>query len=730
MDRCDETAYGELPMWQKTSDESFEALEKMCEKTVSDPNSTLFKYLNGEDEEQKRNNVVAWQKTSDESFEALERMCDKTASDPNSTLFQYLHSDRKEQVLAEVKKRSTDENMLSVQKQEENLLMKLNNCTLLDDVEAPSRMWENTICGDTILQTSPVKMVGLLRPSTIIEEAPDDSTNSDVSSQMSFKTATKGANSDVSTSAYESAHDSTVASNRTDSNKCSQQQLEIIDVDNIVFEAIAKNEQHVKDKAAEIIPPLEIMDATIVESDLLTNKSVEENNSNGSDISVDLIDLEKTFGPLHGSPHSSILEQRVAEDNVEQVIESNVNDLEDENDLDDSIIEILSDEDDVVETEGVLNGDEEDQILYTNIKMEMSSKSSSFSINQDTYSFNESADDDKENCGAGPEQSEKSMQFNDTMEEVEYMLKRGMEYMAAEAAAKKSPEKPKVPATECNFKVSKTQPNSPMMIKKPSTHVSSSTSKVKTSTYTTPAKKTPISKGSNSSTKRFDIDIRPFPKLDIFAKPAVHARTKELTSKQQKFSHIVSPIGAYMKKTAKTPLMSSINCKNKDYFNSTAILELENESRLYQPTFVKDSNGSEASGLAKLPGLTNDTKRPLPKKAYISSDLKQIVDERTPITIPGGKKIQKYLENAMMPAVLRHEGKVKLTGGLSSNKLNMATTSSPGASSKLPLKVTDTNSTVTGKSSHIPRRNNASLADLSVMSGDVSLYTIMDAQKF
>ncbi|KAI8119370.1 hypothetical protein FF38_01867 [Lucilia cuprina] len=726
MNRCDETAYGELPMWQKTSDESFEALEKMCEKTVSDPNSTLFKYLNGEDEEQKRNNVVAWQKTSDESFEALEKMCDKTASDPNSTLFQYLHSDRKEQVLAEVKKRSTDKNILSEHKQEDNLLMKLNNCTLLDDIEAPSRMWENTICGDTILQTSPVKMVGLLRPSTIIEEAPDDSTNSDESSQMSFKTATKGTHSDVSTSAYESAHDSTVASNRTDySNKCSQQQLEIIDVDSIVFEAIAKNEQHVKDKAAEIIPSLEIMDATIVESDLLTNKSEDENNSNGSDISVDLIDLEKTFGPLHGSPHSSMLEEH-----VEQVIESNENDLEDENDLDDSIIEILSDEDDVVETEDVSNRNEEEQILYTNIKMEMSSKSSSFSINHDTYSFNESADDDKENGGAAPEQSEKSMQFNDTMEEVEYMLKRGMEYMAAEAAAKMSPEKPKVATTACNIKVSKTQPNTPMMNKKPSTFVSSSTSKVKPSTFTTPAKKTPISKGSNSSTKRFDIDIRPFPKLDIFAKPAVHARTKELTSKQQKFSHIVSPIGAYMKKTAKTPLMSSINCKTKDYFNSTAILELENESRLYQPTFVNDSNGSEASGLAKLPGLTKDTKRPLPKKAYISSDLKQIVDERTPVTIPGGKKIQKYLENAMMPAVLRHEGKLKLTGGLNSNKLNIATTSSPGSSSsKLPLKVSDTNSKVS-KSSHIPRRNNASLADLSVMSGDVSLYTIMDAQKF
>lgn len=122
MNRCDDTAYGELSMWQKNSDESFEMLEKMCEKTISDPNSTIFKYLNGEHEEKKSSNgVVGWHKSSDDSFEALEKMCDKTASDPNSTLFQYLHSDRKEQLLAEVKKRSADGNN---QKQDGKLILK------------------------------------------------------------------------------------------------------------------------------------------------------------------------------------------------------------------------------------------------------------------------------------------------------------------------------------------------------------------------------------------------------------------------------------------------------------------------------------------------------------------------------------------------------------------------------------------------------------------------------
>lgn len=43
----------------------------------------------------------------DESFDAFEQMCERTASDPDSTLFQYLNSDDKEQVLAMAKERST-----------------------------------------------------------------------------------------------------------------------------------------------------------------------------------------------------------------------------------------------------------------------------------------------------------------------------------------------------------------------------------------------------------------------------------------------------------------------------------------------------------------------------------------------------------------------------------------------------------------------------------------------
>jgi len=47
---------------------------------------------------------------ADESFDALEKMCDKTASDPDNTLFQYLHSEDKDHVLALAKERSARAN--------------------------------------------------------------------------------------------------------------------------------------------------------------------------------------------------------------------------------------------------------------------------------------------------------------------------------------------------------------------------------------------------------------------------------------------------------------------------------------------------------------------------------------------------------------------------------------------------------------------------------------------
>lgn len=83
---------------QKT--ESREEIEENMNNSPSTRDDTFY----GTSKQSVRN----FEKMSDESFEALEMMCDKTASDPDSTLFQYLHSDNKEKILAGVKKRSTN----------------------------------------------------------------------------------------------------------------------------------------------------------------------------------------------------------------------------------------------------------------------------------------------------------------------------------------------------------------------------------------------------------------------------------------------------------------------------------------------------------------------------------------------------------------------------------------------------------------------------------------------
>lgn len=60
--------------------------------------------------------IFKCEEDADESFDALEKMCDKTGSDPDNTLFQYLHSDDKDHVLALAKERSSRANKCKIEK--------------------------------------------------------------------------------------------------------------------------------------------------------------------------------------------------------------------------------------------------------------------------------------------------------------------------------------------------------------------------------------------------------------------------------------------------------------------------------------------------------------------------------------------------------------------------------------------------------------------------------------
>ncbi|XP_059220157.1 uncharacterized protein LOC106093910 isoform X2 [Stomoxys calcitrans] len=641
------------------SDESFETLEKMCEKTASDPNSTLFNYLQKNSSKDARKNSPV--RKINDTFEALEKMCDKTASDPDSTLFKYLNSDHKDEVLAIAKKRSADIGEKSYNNNAVNeIRTKFADCTMLDDVEAPSRLWENSITADAGFQTSPVKMIGLMRPSTILEEPVDESGTSDVSSQNSFQTAsTKAPASDIS-STYDTARESTVT------NELSNQLPKgvEINVDDILMQAIEKS------KNASLLPQIQ------------TNHfELDENR---------FVDLENTLRRQESLVKVAIPDVVVKNDDKRENDVTTINDSSE----DISVIDILSE-------------DEQETPIKSNSAMLENGDKDYISV----LNCNELNYENKENFSLDS-LSEQSMKFNDTMEEVEYLLKKGIEYMTASDDAEGRNVQSKYPqltlveslkvrqgSQTANFRQNDSLDNSEAaaFVKIPQENIQQQTP------------------------NRFAFDMRPFPKLDIFGKPqqpaVTNPRQKELSSKQT-FAHIVSPIGTYMKKTASTPLMSTSKVKNKNsnLLNSTAFRELEYESRLCQPKMVSIAHNKQCNGLPSLPGCLGIQKT-LPKKAYISSELKHIVDERTPFTIPGGKKIQKYLENAMMPAVLRHDGKIKIPSGKSTICPTMAE-----PSSKEP--------NLTSQPRNTSQRKNASLADLSVMSGDVSMYTIMDAQKF
>ncbi|XP_001355782.2 uncharacterized protein sip2 isoform X1 [Drosophila pseudoobscura] len=546
----------------------------------------------------------------DDSFDAFERMCDKTASDPDSTLFQYLHSEDKKHVLAMAKENSGIRDLSgedTAQKEIEFLRRMLEQigsedhldnespvkgveCTQLEDVEAPSRFWDSDqtlACSEDSnpepmakKNVSPVKMVGLLRPSTIIEAYEQES---DVSSHVSFQSA-QTQKTNVSSS-YETATESSSIGGT------------LLNVDDLFYAAIKKAK------------PL--------------NMSKEEER--------------ELLGDLHGS--------------LIELASPSKND--DESDyVENTIIELSSSD----EEEGISN----DKAPIFDIKEE---------------AFADEAEENKEN----------SMHFNDTIEEIQYMMQKGLEYIAAAAPVPATVAKPKSPVLQKQntFDMSpkrllKTaaaeflQPPVPLRSNNKPQNVMQSPSKSKIP-------------------PRYDINMHLKKTPHTFLNTPSGIPQRRQRQLKQPYDDIISPIRTYTQMSGTTPLMSTFRQTSTDVFSTLAITELEQESRLLQPA------ASTSAGIRNELDIVSASQL-LPKKAYISSELQHVIDERTPIPMPNVQKIQKYLNTAVEPKVFRHDGKMKLP-------------------SDAPV-------------SHIPRPANQSLADLSLASGDISMYTLRDAQQF
>lgn len=153
------------------------------------------------------------------------------------------------------------------------------------------------------------------------------------------------------------------------------------------------------------------------------------------------------------------------------------------------------------------------------------------------------------------------------------------------------------------------------------------------------------------------------------------------------FNHIRSPIGEYIKNTARSPMILSAKPDTNTKQQTKLAFENSDSSRRYPSTI----------------GIKN-----LPKKAYFSSEIKKVnnevfefklktlnnvyfqyTDERPAVVIPGGPKIQNHLKSNRLMGVVKHEGKIRM---------------SPKSRDVSPMQT--------------------SFSNLSVAAGDVSFYTL------
>lgn len=497
----------------------------------------------------------------DDSFDAFEKMCDKTGSDPDSTLFQYLHSENRSQVVAMAKDRSVSTSRSSNDQKEIDALRRmleavgtddmLDNespvkgveCTQLEDVEAPSRFWdnENTLAGgidDSVSEPkqklSPVKMVGLLRPSTICED--NELESSGVSSLNSFQSArTRKTNA---SSCYETATDSSLSSGT------------LLNVDDLFYAAIAKAK-----------PP---------------------GMSKGEELEL-LSDLHGSLREMTLSPKELPEEAADQSDDV----------------LEETIIELSSDDEDVEEVQ-----------LISEIKQEVSSRLTNVQVNE-TAEENQTDDDkeDKENV---------SLHFNDTMEEMQYMMEKGMEYIN-KGAPLPIAAKPKSPLL----------PKQNTFVMSPKRTAKSPAARFLEPPLPLRASNKPEAVGASPRKGK------PAPKHDLsmewtrnkfFGAPSGIPQLRHQQIKQAPYANIVSPIRTYTQKSGTAPLMSLFRPTSADIFSTLAISELEQESRLCQlkPISTTGASCSKSSGASALINGIDPTAHVLPKKAYISSEIKHV----------------------------------------------------------------------------------------------------------
>ncbi|XP_065081057.1 uncharacterized protein sip2 [Ochlerotatus camptorhynchus] len=546
-------------------------------------------------------------KTTDESFEEMERLCSMNLSklgistqrcdEDEEAIRRILESSSKN------KPKGVDSN--EVQKASNDVTMGLGDITQLDDVEEPSCLWENTMVqcapGKAL---SPVKRMRMLRPSTIIEEATIN------------ETTTASANSkNTSLESY-----ITTKPNLNGSDDCS------IETGSEVY------------RTAD--------DGTYDHS-----KQSTVNSTTDSVFGFDATTVEKTS--IEARDESIDVEEQVVED-------------------DDDVI-VLSSSDSEAENED----NSGDYLLADSARMDTGSLfNNSDSLQDDPLCQEDSID--REEVGS-PLLDAIPDHFNDTMEEMEFMMRQGMKILQQQKAQQQSiSEQPKettgsMKKTMVASHTTPVTPISPNRYLKASQHTSVS------------AKQTLFSysaSNSNSAKKPTAAPSAGPSSCGTFKKPVSRF---PLPKSAKKFDHIVSPIGEYIKKTPKTTLQARIFCANHNLID---VLHSKNDNR--------DSVMSSKDNLMQQEVDSTTYSSSLPRKGVVCSRGAHVLDERNPVRIPGGEKMHKLLNNSPT-MVVRHEGRLRY------QRETLLTEDSV---------------------------ENDSMADLSLASGDISVRVLKDVRRF
>ncbi|XP_053696073.1 uncharacterized protein LOC128743502 [Sabethes cyaneus] len=272
--------------------------------------------------------------------------------------------------------------------------------------------------------------------------------------------------------------------------------------------------------------------------------------------------------------------------------------------------------------------------------------------------------------------------FNDTLEEMDFMMRQGMKIMqqqktqkqhqfhdqtsSAKSGLKKklaTPQQisPFTPANNDRYLKPKQQTSSCKQ-----TLFSTSANKIYSGQKATPS--TAVESSSGGTFKKPALSRFPLPKS------------------AKKFDHIVSPIGTYINRTPHTTLQSQIFIAKSNLID---VLHSNPENR--ESTASSKENHSIS---AKVDPSTYSSS--LPRKGVVSSRGAHVLDERHVVRIPGGEKVQKLLHNSPT-MVIRHEGRLKY---------------------QREPQLTDESIA------------DDSLADLSMISGDVSVRVLKDVRRF